>query len=247
MRRATDFVADSTLRDGRTGLDRASAVAMLIGALGAASACGRTPPEPSPAASPTTSALFPDSSKRTYAERASAPYSTDGRFDDGGRCLLATPVAAPPALLPVAAALCPRDPDGVSHLKEIQVSFPEGAGAGDRGHDVRIDVELVASEAEVQRGLMYRTSMPADRGMLFRLGERRVHSFWMHNTCIPLDLVFVEDDGFVVGIVEGATPLTDTTRSVGCPSSWVLETNAGWTRQHGVRAGQKMVIPAAAR
>jgi uncharacterized membrane protein (UPF0127 family) len=89
--------------------------------------------------------------------------------------------------------------------------------------------------------------MGEDHGMLFRLGERREHTFWMHNTCMPLDMLFVEDDGFVVGIVEGAEPLTDTTRSVGCQSSWVLEVNAGWARRHGVKPGQRMGIPAAAR
>jgi uncharacterized membrane protein (UPF0127 family) len=94
---------------------------------------------------------------------------------------------------------------------------------------------------------MYRRTMGEEHGMLFHLDERRDHTFWMHNTCISLDMLFVDDDGMVVGIVEGASPLTDTTRSVGCASSWVLEVNAGWCRRHGVRAGQKMGIPPAAR
>jgi hypothetical protein len=94
---------------------------------------------------------------------------------------------------------------------------------------------------------MYRRSMPEDHGMLFHLDERREHTFWMHNTCMPLDMLFVDDDGTVVGIVEAATPLTDTSRTVGCPSSFVLEVNAGWCRRHGVRAGQKLGIPANAR
>jgi uncharacterized membrane protein (UPF0127 family) len=127
-------------------------------------------------------------------------------------------------------------------VKTVTVAFPEST----KGQP-KVEVELVSSESEIQRGLMYRRSMPEDRGMLFRLGERREHTFWMHNTCIPLDMLFVDDDGTIVGIVEGAAPLTDDTRTVGCPSSWVLETNAGWTRRHGIRAGQKMNIPEAAR
>lgn len=123
----------------------------------------------------------------------------------------------------------------------MPVAFPEAAGGP------AIEAELVTTEKEIQRGLMYRRTMPENHGMLFRLAERRDHTFWMHNTCMPLDMLFVDDDGMIVGIVEGATPLTDATRSVGCPSSWVLETNAGWTRRHGVRAGQKMGLPAAAR
>ena len=94
---------------------------------------------------------------------------------------------------------------------------------------------------------MYRRAMADDRGMLFKLDERRDHTFWMHNTCIPLDMLFVDDDGTVVGIVEGAEPLTDATRSVGCPSSYVLEVNAGWTRKNGVAPGQKITIPPSAR
>ena len=90
---------------------------------------------------------------------------------------------------------------------------------------------------------MYRRSMADDRGMLFQLDGRRDHTFWMHNTCIPLDMMFVDDDGVIVGIVEGAAPLTDTTRSVGCPSSFVLEVNGGWTRKHGVKPGQKLTLP----
>ena len=51
----------------------------------------------------------------------------------------------------------------------------------------------------------------------------------------------------MVGVVEAATPLTDTSRTIGCPSVFVLEVNAGWCRRHGVRAGQKLGIPASAR
>ena len=126
-------------------------------------------------------------------------------------------------------------------MKTAQIAFPEATGRP------KVDVEIVTTEREIQRGLMYRMTMPEEHGMLFRLDERRDHTFWMHNTCMALDMLFVEDDGMIVGIVEGAEPLTDTTRSVGCPSSWVLEVNAGWSRRHGVRAGQKMGIPPAAR
>jgi len=122
-----------------------------------------------------------------------------------------------------------------------QVSLPDAPGAP------RVDVEIARNDHDIQRGLMYRTSMPEGRGMLFRLEERREHTFWMHNTCIPLDMMFVDDDGLIVGIVESAMPLDDATRSVGCPSTWVLEVNAGWSRKHGVKPGQRLGIPASAR
>jgi uncharacterized membrane protein (UPF0127 family) len=94
---------------------------------------------------------------------------------------------------------------------------------------------------------MYRKRMPEDRGMLFDLAVRQDHQFWMHNTCIPLDLLYVDDDGFIVGIVEEAPTLNDESRGVGCPSRYVLEVNAGWCRRHHVKAGQRMVIPPEAR
>jgi uncharacterized protein len=101
----------------------------------------------------------------------------------------------------------------------------------------------VRSPHDTARGLMYRTRLAPDSGMLFDLGLRDDHKFWMHNTCIPLDLIYVDEDGLVVGIVENAPTLNDDSRGVGCPSRYVLEVNAGWSRRHGVKAGQYMTFP----
>ena len=109
-----------------------------------------------------------------------------------------------------------------------------------------VEAELVRSEHDSMRGLMYRKSLGADRGMLFDLLVRDDHKFWMHNTCIPLDLLYVDEDGLIVGIVESAPVLDDTSRGVGCPSRYVLEVNAGWSRRHGIRAGQVMTLPSEA-
>jgi uncharacterized membrane protein (UPF0127 family) len=118
----------------------------------------------------------------------------------------------------------------------VRVTFPEAAGAA-------VDAEFVRSEHDTMRGLMYRTNMNDDRGMLFDLRIREDHKFWMHNTCIPLDLLYIDFDGFIVGIVENAPTLNDESRGVGCASRWVLEVNAGWTRRHGVQAGQRISLP----
>jgi uncharacterized membrane protein (UPF0127 family) len=83
--------------------------------------------------------------------------------------------------------------------------------------------------------------------MLFSLTPREEHPFWMHNTCIPLDLLYIDEDGFIVGIIESAPTLNDAPRTVGCPSRYVLEVNAGWSRRHGVKAGQHMTIPSEAQ
>lgn len=100
-----------------------------------------------------------------------------------------------------------------------------------------VKVEVVASPRAVERGLMYRTHLPLDEGMLFLMGEEEVHSFWMRNTLIPLDMLFIDKELKVVGIVENAEPRTETSRTVGIPSSYVLEVNGGWCAAHGIAAG----------
>jgi uncharacterized membrane protein (UPF0127 family) len=126
-------------------------------------------------------------------------------------------------------------------MPHASVSFPDAASP------TTLDVELALAPRDVEKGLMYRTQLADDKGMFFRLEGRRDHMFWMRNTCIPLDMMFVDDDGLIVGIVEGAAPLTESTRSVGCPSVYVLEVAGGWSRKHGVAPGQRLTVPAAAR
>jgi uncharacterized membrane protein (UPF0127 family) len=117
-----------------------------------------------------------------------------------------------------------------------RIAFPEASGSA-------VDAEVVRTEHDSARGLMYRTSMAEDRGMFFVLHSREDHKFWMHNTCIALDLLFIDQDGLIVGIVENAPTLNDEARGVGCPSTYVLEVNAGWARRHGVKAGQRATLP----
>ncbi len=171
----------------------------------------------------------------------------------GGRCILATPSAPPAPVAPGPAFGCPPDPEipapgtlnhrdgGPNQPTLARVAFPDGAQPD--GGAVSVRAEVVRSQHDTMRGLMYRTSLAEDRGMLFDLGSREDHKFWMHNTCIPLDLLYIDDDGLIVGIVENAPTLNDEARGVGCPSSFVLEVGAGWSRRHGVRAGQRASLP----
>lgn len=103
-----------------------------------------------------------------------------------------------------------------------------------------VTVEIARTEEERARGLMYRTSLPADSGMLFLFEESTVQRFWMRNTLLPLDMLFLDEAGVVVGIVERAEPLTDTPRGVDLPSRYVLEVNGGWCRAKGVRPGDRV-------
>jgi uncharacterized membrane protein (UPF0127 family) len=103
--------------------------------------------------------------------------------------------------------------------------------------EVRLTVEMARTARQIQRGLMYRQHMPPDNGMVFLFRTTKVQSFWMKNTLIPLDMIFVTEGMIVAGVVENAAPQTTKSRTVGKPSLYVIETNAGWTREHGVVAG----------
>lgn len=89
---------------------------------------------------------------------------------------------------------------------------------------------------------MYRTGMPVDTGMLFTFAAEEPRSFWMRNTCIPLDILFLDEQGTIVGILEQVPTLNTLPRHVPCPSKSVLELNAGWARAHGVEPGQSVTV-----
>lgn len=89
---------------------------------------------------------------------------------------------------------------------------------------------------------MYATALGENAGMLFSWPDEAIRSFWMHNTCIPLDMLFIAADGTISGILEQVPPMNDEPRSIRCPTQHVLEVNAGWARRHGVEPGQRVVI-----
>jgi uncharacterized protein len=105
-----------------------------------------------------------------------------------------------------------------------------------------VKVEIARTEAEQSRGLMFRTDLPRDRGMLFLFVVPDEHAFWMRNTLIPLDMIFLGEDRAVAGIVSNATPRTDTLRTVHKPSKYVLEVGAGEAALHGVVPGTRAVF-----
>jgi uncharacterized membrane protein (UPF0127 family) len=84
---------------------------------------------------------------------------------------------------------------------------------------------------------MFRQHMAQDAGMLFLFEAPSRLSFWMRNTYIPLDMIFIESSLRVLGVVENTEPMTDTARFVPGVSQYVLEVNAGFSRQHGIGAG----------
>lgn len=113
-----------------------------------------------------------------------------------------------------------------ANAPKVIVATPSG--------DVTIDVEVVSTEGTIEKGLMYRRFMAPDTGMLFLLGIDKEWTFWMRNTLIPLDMIFIRKSMTIAGIVENAEPKTDTLRTVHENSFYVLEVNGGWCKAHGV-------------
>jgi len=103
-------------------------------------------------------------------------------------------------------------------------------------------VELALSAEQSERGLMYRDSMAADHGMLFVFDEPQKLKFWMKNTRIPLDIVFLDKDLRVVS-VEHAKPLDESNVGPDSPTQYVIELNAGAAHKLGLRTGDKIEIP----
>ena len=109
---------------------------------------------------------------------------------------------------------------------------------------VEVAVEVVSTPEALARGLMYRTELADGHGMLFVFPDESDHRFWMKNTLIPLDMIFIGGDGVIVGIHRDATPLSTATVGVGRPSRWVLEVPGGWAARSGVAPGQRVELPA---
>lgn len=110
---------------------------------------------------------------------------------------------------------------------------------------VTVSVEIAETPEQRQRGLMFRKQLAPDDGMLFLFERPQQQTFWMHNTLIPLDMIFITADWTVLGVVENATPLTDSPRSVPGLSQYVLEVNAGYARRIGLNAGNSVrYVPA---
>jgi uncharacterized membrane protein (UPF0127 family) len=103
-------------------------------------------------------------------------------------------------------------------------------------------IEIADTEAKHAQGLMDRTSLPADRGMLFVFKTPDTYSFWMHNTLIPLDIIFLNAEGKVLEI-HHRRPLDDTGRGPRDPALFVIELNAGAAQTIGLKPGDTVSLP----
>src|ERR687895_758694 len=105
------------------------------------------------------------------------------------------------------------------------------------GRQVAFAVEVADTPAKREMGLQYRRDLAQDRGMIFLFPREEQLSFWMKNTPIALDMIFISGDRKIVGIVHETVPFSLDGRSVSVPSQYVLEINGGLSRRYGFKAG----------
>lgn len=108
-----------------------------------------------------------------------------------------------------------------------------------------IDIEVADNDQLRARGLMYRRTLPENAGMLFIQSLEEMQSFWMKNTYIPLDILFVNRDKEIVTIHANTTPLKEWNYASTKPAIYVVEVNAGFSNRHGINIGDRIefVIP----
>ena len=119
-----------------------------------------------------------------------------------------------------------------SGLAERQLTVTTQSG---QTHDFTVEVAETAEQQS--RGLMYRESLAPDRGMIFVYDTPRVASFWMRNTYIPLDMIFIRADGTIARIEENTLPLSETPYSSLEPVTTVFEIAGGRAAELGISEG----------
>ena len=139
------------------------------------------------------------------------------------------------ALFTIAVLLggCSR-PAPVSTLPTEKITIDTANGP------VRVTVEIAADPASQERGLMFRTAMALDAGMLFDLHQPQIARFWMKNTILPLDMLFVRADGTIASIADNTEPYSLDVISSDEPVLAVIELNAGRAYYMGIEPGDRV-------
>lgn len=119
---------------------------------------------------------------------------------------------------------------------DARVHFVDSQGV----RSTEFTVQIAKTPTETSKGLMYRRNMPEKQGMLFIFEGMSERSFWMKNTYLSLDMIFIDKDGKVVHIIPDVPPLTLTSRKSKYPCRYVLELNAGMAKLAGITVGSVM-------
>jgi len=141
------------------------------------------------------------------------------------------------ALLSLALAACGGEkPATLDDLTATEVTFPNGT---------KVVCETMREDPELQRGLMFRDSLPANRGMLFVYPKMYAHTHWMYQVKFPVDTIWIDDDHRIVEIVANMAPCAGPASA--CPkyggkerSRYALEVNAGFAAKNAVTVGERL-------
>lgn len=120
--------------------------------------------------------------------------------------------------------------------KEGELTIADSTNA----RKVAIDIEIADTDYDRQLGLMKRISMEDKQGMLFIFPAEAMQSFWMRNTLISLDMIFIDANKKIVTIHKNTKILSDQSYSSTSPSQYVLEVNGGFTDKYNIQAGDKI-------
>lgn len=104
----------------------------------------------------------------------------------------------------------------------------------------KIDIEIADTGDDRQNGLMYRKSMEMNQGMLFIFPVEELQSFWMRNTYLPLDMIFVNADKKIITIHKNTKTLSDQSYASTEPAQYVVEVNAGFADKYSLKTGDKI-------
>lgn len=127
-------------------------------------------------------------------------------------------------------------PTGPQFKKEGELILLKAAGDTIR----KIDIEIADTESERTIGMMHRRSAPDTQGMLFIFEEEEPRSFWMHNTLVGLDIIYIKKDGTIESIAKYCVPKSDKSIPSKGPALYVLELTEGFCDIHGVEVGDRI-------
>ena len=124
--------------------------------------------------------------------------------------------------------------DGAFEFAQLEI-------INDSGERLSFDIYLAKTDEQRRRGLMFVRNMPERTGMLFIYDEEDIHSMWMKNTYIPLDIIYALGDGSVSSVIQDTVPLSLTSLASREPVQYVLELNAGAARQLGIGRSSQII------
>lgn len=150
--------------------------------------------------------------------------------------LKALPSDQPKKVQPVKVVKAVQKPE----LDKAKMEWSELAIQTKEGKSETLRIELAVNDKQREKGLMFRTQMDDDAGMLFDFGKSREIYMWMKNTYIPLDMVFIKEDGTIHHLVRKTTPLSKTLIGSAGPIRFVLEVKAGTIDKLGIQTGAKL-------